>query len=85
MHIPETIVFAILYVLPCLPFDWPLTIAICRFGAASASYLSIASSCVAQITKDQSQIGTRTGMFMAAMAPGKILLTFFRPVPSAYS
>ncbi|EJD05025.1 MFS general substrate transporter [Fomitiporia mediterranea MF3/22] len=40
------------------------------FGAASASYLSIASSCVAQITKDQSQIGTRTGMFMAAMAPG---------------
>ncbi|KAL5478841.1 hypothetical protein ACEPAI_2118 [Sanghuangporus weigelae] len=40
------------------------------FGFASASYLSVASSCVAQITKDQSQIGTRTGMFMAAMAPG---------------
>ena len=43
----------------------------CRFGFCSASYLSLASSCVAQITRDQSQIGTRTGMFTAAMAPGK--------------
>ncbi|KAH8114865.1 MFS general substrate transporter [Phellopilus nigrolimitatus] len=40
------------------------------FGASSASYSSIASSCVAQITTDPSQIGTRTGMFMAALAPG---------------
>ncbi|THH07595.1 hypothetical protein EW145_g3266 [Phellinidium pouzarii] len=40
------------------------------FGVSSASYSSIASSCVAQITADHSLIGTRTGMFMAAMAPG---------------
>ena len=41
-----------------------------RFGLASASYSSIASSCVAQITADPSRIGARTGMFMTAMAPG---------------
>lgn len=40
------------------------------FGFSSASYLSIASSCVATITPDPSQIGTRTGMFTASMAPG---------------
>ncbi|OCB86001.1 MFS general substrate transporter [Sanghuangporus baumii] len=71
MHVPQTIVFAII------------------FGFASASYLSVASSCVAQITKDQSRIGTRTGMFMAAMAPGKeiyfpslLLTTSFLSAPS---
>ena len=40
------------------------------FGFTSASYSSIASSCVAQITPNPSHIGARTGMFMAAMAPG---------------
>ncbi|KAI5119258.1 hypothetical protein M0805_007261 [Coniferiporia weirii] len=40
------------------------------FGVSSASYSSIASSCVAQITDNHSLIGTRTGMFTAAMAPG---------------
>ncbi|TDL26807.1 MFS general substrate transporter [Rickenella mellea] len=40
------------------------------FGATSASYSSIASSCVAQLTRDARKIGARTGIFMACMAPG---------------
>ncbi|TDL26810.1 MFS general substrate transporter [Rickenella mellea] len=40
------------------------------YGFTSAAYSSLASSCVAQITPIPSQIGARTGMFMASMAPG---------------
>lgn len=40
------------------------------YGFSSASYLAIVASCVATITPDPSQIGTRTGMFTASMGPG---------------
>ncbi|KIJ33767.1 hypothetical protein M422DRAFT_264225 [Sphaerobolus stellatus SS14] len=40
------------------------------FGATSASYSSIAASCVSQITMEPSRVGARTGMFLLCLAPG---------------